>query len=173
MRIPNLFFALALMPFITSCYQEANIKTISHHSPSKIVSGEPVIYQYRVGGLQKMSIRISRKKGFFSDGSIDLLTDHELSKLKVSINPLSHEMGANGKRILSGTTSSIDLRKDYTPLSWGGSVVTNDYITSAIEVASYPDDSGRNTLCDFIITIEDRGGITPGLSLSGGFKDGF
>jgi hypothetical protein len=172
MRIPNLFIAFALVPLVTSCYQEANIKTISHPSPSKVVTGEPVIYQYRVGGLQKMTIRISRKTGFFSDGSIDPLTDHELSKLKVSINPLSHKMGANGKRILSGTTSSIDLRKDYDRYGMGR-VEILDYITSAIEVASFPDDSGRNTLCDFIITIEDRGGITPGLSLSGGFKDGF
>ena len=122
-----------------------------------------------------MTIRITRKKSFFSNDTIELLTDDELSKLKVSINPLSHDMSANGKTIRSGTTSSIDLKKIYNYYGMGGIEIL-DTRTSAIQVASFPrisDGFETNTLCDFIITVEDRGRITPGLSLSGGFQDGF
>lgn len=173
------FVSLALLPLILVSSVACSL--VTPFSPAKIAQ-EPavktanggVIHRYRIGGLQQMVIFIDPKRdSLWNTNPRDSFTQHELSKLNVSVTSISGALSVNGLKIRRNQTAQIDLKKVFNFHGREGEVKDwGDHISN-IRFVSYNNVPAHQNLCDFILTIEDPEGITrtTGLKVHGGFTD--
>ena len=155
---------------LSSCYTSAKIRQIKKLETQH---GSNIIYKYRVGGLQQMLLNISPARMDFGT-SIDQFTQEQLSKLRVSIKPLSGPIDVRGIIVNEGDEKIVDLRKGVIK----GSLSNNPEIGDigkyhpVIRFVSI-EHSIPPASCDFILTVEDLTGFTKstGLRVAGGFQD--
>lgn len=171
-KIVSLLFLSALILTLDACYTKARIDPDQGNFTTTKDARLPVIYQYRIGGLQQMLIFIDpNQQKFFSKLNTNGFTQEQLSKLKISVTSLGGKLMVNGLVINQNQTFPIDLSKEFNYHGRIGVIKNWDKYVPCISFASY-NEKGKN-LCKFILRIEDRQGFTrtTGLRVHGGFQD--
>jgi len=155
-------------------FQKATISRIRTNIGAEGVKNQPLVYQYRIHGLQQMMIYLDPKREAFpGKNPTENFTQNELSKLKVKVTSVSGKLDVNGLMIGKGDTLAVDLTKIFNSDGKPGYVRKLGKYNPIIRFVSYNNLPADDNLCDFILTVEDPEGITQntGLRVHGGFTD--